>query len=46
MSASPSLNFATEYWIDAWQRSILTLDTLRERGNISLDDNGVINSKN
>jgi hypothetical protein len=22
-----------EYWIDAWQRSILCLDTLRERGN-------------
>ncbi len=37
MSASPNLNFATEYWIDAWQRSILTLDLLRERGNISLE---------
>ena len=23
-----------EYWIDAWQRSILTLDVLRQRGNI------------
>jgi hypothetical protein len=22
-----------EYWLDAWQRSILTLDVLRERGN-------------
>ena len=37
MSASPNFNFATEYWIDAWQRSILTLDLLRERGNISLE---------
>jgi pimeloyl-ACP methyl ester carboxylesterase len=37
MSPSPNLNFATEYWIDAWQRSILTLDLLRERGNISLE---------
>ncbi|MGZ5901337.1 MAG: DUF3141 domain-containing protein [Reyranella sp.] len=39
MSPGPSLNFATEYWIDAWQRSILTLDTLRERGNICLEHN-------
>lgn len=23
-----------EYWVDAWQRSILMLDVLRERGNI------------
>ena len=37
MSASPNLNFATEYLIDAWQRSILTLDTLRERGNTALE---------
>ena len=22
-----------EYWLDAWQRSILFLDVLRERGN-------------
>ena len=28
---------ATEYWIDAWQRSILTLDVLRERGNQYLE---------
>jgi len=30
-------NLATQaltYWIDAWQRSVLTLDTLRERGNM------------
>jgi hypothetical protein len=26
-------NSAAEYWIDAWQRSILLLDVLRERGN-------------
>lgn len=25
---------AYTYWIDAWQRAVLTLDTLRERGNI------------
>ena len=23
-----------DYWMDAWQRSILTLDVLRQRGNI------------
>ena len=33
MSTKPKLDFVQEYWIDAWQRSILTLDTLRERGN-------------
>jgi pimeloyl-ACP methyl ester carboxylesterase len=26
-----------EYWLDAWQRSVLTLDVLRERGNIYLE---------
>ena len=26
-----------EYWIDAWQRSILLLDTLRQRGNRYLE---------
>jgi pimeloyl-ACP methyl ester carboxylesterase len=26
-----------EYWQDAWQRAILSLDVLRERGNIYLD---------
>ena len=34
MADRPSLNFFQEYWIDAWQRSILSLDILRERGNI------------
>ncbi len=28
---------ATEYWIDAWQRSILTWDVLRQRGNQYLE---------
>ena len=28
------LSFVQDYWIDAWQRSILLLDVLRERGNI------------
>ncbi|HWU26170.1 MAG TPA: DUF3141 domain-containing protein [Rhizomicrobium sp.] len=26
--------FVEDYWIDAWQRSIMYLDVLRERGNI------------
>src|SRR5262252_1264031 len=26
-----------EYWLDAWQRSVLFLDVLRERGNIYLE---------
>ena len=29
------LGFVWEYWADAWQRSILTLDVLRQRGNIA-----------
>lgn len=33
MSVESQLNFFQEYWIDAWQRSVLTLDALRERGN-------------
>jgi pimeloyl-ACP methyl ester carboxylesterase len=37
MSAANGLNFVGEYWIDAWQRSILALDVLRERGNIYLE---------
>jgi len=32
-------NNAYEYWIDAWQRSILLLDTLRERGNNYVEHN-------
>jgi hypothetical protein len=26
-----------EYWLDAWQRTVLFLDVLRERGNIYLE---------
>ena len=36
MSATPSFGFISDYWIDAWQRSILTLDALRQRGNTYL----------
>jgi pimeloyl-ACP methyl ester carboxylesterase len=32
-------NSAVEYWVDAWQRSILLLDTLRQRGNNYLEHN-------
>ena len=38
----PSLGAANpvqEYWLDAWQRAILFLDVLRQRGNISRDHN-------
>jgi hypothetical protein len=28
-----------EYWLDAWQRSILFLDVLRQRGNITREHN-------
>jgi hypothetical protein len=34
MSEQKLANPAFEYWRDAWQRSILFLDILRERGNI------------
>lgn len=33
MSVGSTFNFFQEYWIDAWQRSVLTLEALRERGN-------------
>ena len=36
-AAGPCLAAAAEYWVDAWQRTILTWDVLRERGNQSLD---------
>jgi pimeloyl-ACP methyl ester carboxylesterase len=32
-------NSAVEYWVDAWQRSILMLDVLRQRGNNYLEHN-------
>src|SRR5215813_10384334 len=35
--STPGLNFVQEYWTDAWQRSILTLDVLRERGNTAFE---------
>src|SRR5689334_15926102 len=28
-----------EYWLDAWQRTILLFDVLRERGNTYLEHN-------
>ena len=37
MSQTQGLDFVQDYWIDAWQRSILTLDVLRERGNTALE---------
>src|SRR5947208_414002 len=30
---------AVEYWVDAWQRSVLLLDVLRQRGNNSAEHN-------
>ena len=30
----PGSSAVGEYWLDAWQRSVLFLDVLRERGNI------------
>src|ERR1700754_3880959 len=37
MPDTPNLNFIQEYWLDAWQRSILTLDVRRQRGNTYLE---------
>src|SRR5689334_15541076 len=34
MSEPAPFDFIANYWIDAWQRSILALDVLRERGDI------------
>jgi pimeloyl-ACP methyl ester carboxylesterase len=33
MHTCPGMTAPFEYWLDVWQRSILFLDTLRERGN-------------
>ena len=33
----PLLRDIQQYWLDAWQRSVLFLDVLRERGNIYLE---------
>jgi hypothetical protein len=38
-SASSVANYAIEFWIDAWQRSILLLDVLRQRGNNYIEHN-------
>lgn len=35
----PGANDLLDYWIDAWQRSILLLDVLRQRGNNSIEHN-------
>src|SRR5437868_5216418 len=32
-------NSAVEYWVDAWQRSVLLLDVLRQRGNNCVEHN-------
>jgi hypothetical protein len=32
-------NSAVEYWVDAWQRAILLLDVLRQRGNNCIEHN-------
>ena len=37
MQHCPDVGAVQEYWLDAWQRSILFLDVLRERGNIYLE---------
>ena len=37
MKTGTSGNDATAYFVDAWQRAILTLDVLRERGNQYLE---------
>ncbi len=35
----PGANDLLDYWVDAWQRSILLLDVLRQRGNGSREHN-------
>ena len=39
MSSANPFDFVSNYWVDAWQRSILALDVLRERGDIYLEHN-------
>ena len=34
MTGSKTFEAAQEYWMDAWQRSVLFLDVLRQRGNV------------
>jgi hypothetical protein len=42
MAAADGPNFVQEYWIDAWQRAVLTLDALRQRGNIYFEQNAKV----
>ncbi len=35
--AVPAATDAWDYLVDRWQRSVLTLDVLRERGNLYLE---------
>src|SRR6516162_7688062 len=35
----PGANEMLDYWVDAWQRSILLLDVLRQRGNNCVEHN-------
>jgi len=35
----PGANDLLDYWVDAWQRSILLLDVLRQRGNNCIQHN-------
>src|SRR5271170_886044 len=35
----PGANDFFDYWVDAWQRSILLVDVLRQRGNNSIEHN-------
>ena len=37
MQGVPDFQAVQEYWLDAWQRSILMLDVLRQRGNTFLE---------
>ena len=39
MQNLPDIRAVQEYWLDAWQRSVLLLDVLRERGNTYLEQN-------
>src|SRR3954453_3761719 len=39
LSPLPGVTSVIEYWVDAWQRSILLLDVLRQRGNNYIEHN-------
>ena len=36
---APGASDLIDYWVDAWQRSILLIDVLRQRGNNSIEHN-------